>query len=59
MENTIHAKEWLDLFDGDALLKVSNLRVEFKTERALVKALNGAMNTNGFSRAYFVSFVYQ
>ena len=34
-------KEWLQLFEEDALLKVTDLRVQFKTERALVKALNG------------------
>jgi peptide/nickel transport system ATP-binding protein len=34
-------KEWQDLLNQDALLKIADLRVQFKTERALVKALNG------------------
>jgi peptide/nickel transport system ATP-binding protein len=34
-------KEWQALMDEDALLKITDLRVHFETERALVKALNG------------------
>jgi peptide/nickel transport system ATP-binding protein len=40
-KETPKTKEWLELFEGAALLKVVDLRVQFKTERALVKALNG------------------
>ena len=37
----VKTKEWQDLMDGDALLKITDLRVQFETERTLVKALNG------------------
>jgi peptide/nickel transport system ATP-binding protein len=37
----VKTKEWQDVMDGDALLKITDLRVHFETERALVKALNG------------------
>jgi peptide/nickel transport system ATP-binding protein len=37
----VKTKEWQTLMDGDALLKITDLRVRFETERALVKALNG------------------
>jgi peptide/nickel transport system ATP-binding protein len=40
-EENVKTKEWQDLMSGDALLKISDLRVQFETERALVKALNG------------------
>lgn len=35
------APEWRNLLEGEALLKITNLRVEFKTERSTVRALNG------------------
>jgi peptide/nickel transport system ATP-binding protein len=37
----VKTKEWQELMAGDALLKITDLRVHFETERALVKALNG------------------
>ncbi|MDR0469561.1 MAG: ABC transporter ATP-binding protein [Peptococcaceae bacterium] len=33
--------EWEALLQGDALLRIDDLRVEFRTERAVVQALNG------------------
>ena len=35
------APEWQELMEGEALLRVSNLHAEYRTERAVVKALNG------------------
>jgi peptide/nickel transport system ATP-binding protein len=37
----VKTQEWRDLMNEDALLKVTDLRVHFQTERSLVKALNG------------------
>ena len=38
---SIKTKEWQALIDEEALLKITDLNVQFETERALVKALNG------------------
>ncbi|MDR1205073.1 MAG: ABC transporter ATP-binding protein [Peptococcaceae bacterium] len=35
------APEWKALLDEEALLRITNLRAEYRTERAVVKALNG------------------
>ncbi|SHI04145.1 peptide/nickel transport system ATP-binding protein [Sporobacter termitidis DSM 10068] len=37
----VKTREWQELMESDALLKVTDLQVHFQTERALIKALNG------------------
>jgi peptide/nickel transport system ATP-binding protein len=41
VNRAVKTEEWQALIDEDALLKITDLRVQFETERALVKALNG------------------